>query len=340
MPRSLTGIDVAPDGTFAGIRQWIPKAPPNKDPSQAYFGYMHEIVQIPADRLVYFCYYREGSDWTGTSILREAYKDWLLKDIMVRANAQGVERQNMGVPVVSYPETAAGQEQKALQIATNIRSGAMSGAALGPGWDLKLVGVEGATRDPLPSIQYHDEAAGRAALAMFLNLGHDGGLGQGSLGDTFTEFFTMALNADITWLGETLTEGNPEHGLIGAVRRFVTLNFGQDEAYPTLKGEPLEPESASIAEALGEMGRAGLLTHDADFEDEIRQRFGFKSPASRQPVPAPVPTDPTVQRPDLPHPGPGPDVPAPEDRAHLAGSLDQLQTRLAAARAKLARVPA
>lgn len=344
MPRSLTGIDVSPDGTLDGIRQWIPVPRPGGDPSKSSFGYMHKIVPIPSNRLVYFCYDREGSDWTGDSILRASYKDWLLKDIMVRANAQGIERQNMGIPVVSYPEDGAGNETKALQIATNVRSGAMAGAAFGPGWDLKLIGVTGSLRDPLASIQYHDESAGRAALAMFLNLGHDGGLGQGSLGDTFVEFFTMALNAAIHWLGETLTEGNPEHGLIGVVRRFVTLNFGQDEAYPRLMGDELTSDSLPAAEGLAQLGRAGLLTHDPDFETELRRKFGLTAPVAKDakppaPAPFPFPTPPGgPPRPDEPEPTP---APAPvEDRppAKLAGTLDDLQRRLAEARAKLVDV--
>jgi hypothetical protein len=284
MPRSLTGIDVGADGTFGGIRQFIPKVRPGDDPSKPTFGFMHQVISIPSQRLVMFCHEREGADWTGSSILREAYKHWLIKDQMIRIDAQGIERQNMGVPVVEYPQD--GDKATAQAIASSIRSGAEAGAAMGPGWSLKLVGVEGQTKDALPSIQYHDESVGRSALAMFLNLGHDGGLGHGSLGETFVDFFTMALNSEIHWLADTLTEGEPDAGYVGPVREFVALNFGPDEPYPVLVGDELTPESLPTAEGLAQLANAGLLTHDPALEADLRRRWGLPEaePVAEAPV--------------------------------------------------------
>ena len=49
----------------------------------------HVEVDIPVDQLLIFSTDREGDDWRGTSILRTAWKPYLIKDDMERINALG-----------------------------------------------------------------------------------------------------------------------------------------------------------------------------------------------------------------------------------------------------------
>ena len=276
MPRTLAGFDIAADGGLDAVRQWVQRANGRVDE-----------VSIPNNRLVMFVNEREGADWTGTSILRGAYKHWLIKDALIRVGALAVERNGMGVPVVYYgPE---GNQEEALALATKFRAAEEAGAAVPEGtYRLELVGVTGSVRDELPLVKYHDESIGRSALAMFLNLGHD--RGARSLGETFVDYFVMALGAVIDEVAETVTEH--------VIRDLVELNFGADEAYPELVADELTPESLPTAEALKALVDAGVLTPDQSLEEYVRRRSGLPEPDPD----AELPVEPEL--PEGPPPGP------------------------------------
>jgi hypothetical protein len=107
---------------------------------------------------------------------------------------------------------------------------------------------------------------GRAALAMFLNLGHDNGAR--SLGDTFVDYFVLAEDAIAEAIALTITEY--------VIRDFVELNYGPDEPYPDLVADPIRAESTPTAEALGTLAKNGLLgPMDDDIIADVRRRYGL-----------------------------------------------------------------
>lgn len=288
MPRSLTAIDVARDGGLQGIRQLVPR--------QGAPGW--DEVTIPVDRLAYFVNDREGGDWTGRSLFRSAYGHWLIKQRLMRLGPVIVERNGMGVPVVYYPSD--GNKAEALAIATKFRAGEQAGAALPDGYRLELVGVDGSTKDELPLLKYHDEAMGRSALAMFLNLGHDNGAR--ALGDTFVDYFVLANDTIAEEVAAVLTEH--------VIRDLVELNYGPDEAYPELVFDPISAESTPTADALKALADAGLLGPiDEELYGEVRRRYGLPALAA-----LPGPTDVT----EVPGGGNVLPLPIPAGAAELA----------------------
>lgn len=255
-PRTLSEVRVARDGGLVGVMQL---GAATSRPGMPGSG----EVLIPTDRLVMYVNEREGADWTGNSLLRAAYKHWLLKDALIRLGAQIVERNGMGIPFVSYTDPA--DRAKALALAKGLRAGAEAGGALAPGMSVSVVGVSGSTTDELPRVKYHDESIGRSLLAMFLNLGHDNGAR--ALGATFVDYFLLAVNSIIRNLDETVTEH--------IIRDLVELNYGADEAYPVLRTDDLTAESTPTAEALKALADAGLLTADRELEQDVRRRYGL-----------------------------------------------------------------
>lgn len=224
----------------------------------------HREVYLEAWRLVTYSYEREGADWWGSSILRSSYKNWLLKDELLRIDAMAAERNGMGLPLVYYSDE--GTKEEALNIAAGLRAGAYAGGAVPDGkYRVELLAPNGQVRDVLPSIKYHDEAAGRSALAMFLNLGHDNGAK--ALGDTFVDYFMLAENALDNWVCEVVTEQ--------VIRPFVAANFGVDEMYPVLQGDELTSEGTPTAEALKSLVDAKIITPDEGLETEYRRRLGL-----------------------------------------------------------------
>ncbi|MCZ7434772.1 hypothetical protein O7598_00005, partial [Micromonospora sp. WMMC241] len=177
MPRTIEKIDVAPDGGLVSITQYGAKTEQRARP-------------IPVDRLVVYVLEREGGNWLGRSVLRSCYKNWLIKDRLLRVQAQTIERNGMGVPLY---EGAEGEEDltKGAQMAQAWRAGQSAGSAIPHGAKMRLLGVEGSLPDADKPIRYHDEQIARAVLAHFLNLGTQ--TGSWALGTTFADFFTLSL---------------------------------------------------------------------------------------------------------------------------------------------------
>ncbi|QKY78952.1 portal protein [Arthrobacter phage Jinkies] len=252
LPRTVSQIHVARDGGLAGISQ-----PPLDAKAK-------DDIFIPVDRLVYYCHKREGADWSGRSILRTIYGNWMISDKELRLSAQILERNGMGIPVVYY-DPNIGNKQEAEALVQGLRAGATAGIALPTGYKVELLGVTGQTVDPLPHLKYHDEKIAESALAMFKTLGHDSGAR--SLGDTFVDIFTQAVQSIADFFGRVATEH--------VIRDLVELNFGPDEPYPVLVPGDLSANKAITTTALKELIDAGIIKPDDKLEDFMRASTGL-----------------------------------------------------------------
>lgn len=293
--RTIADFLVARDGGLEGVKQYVVNGTGVVD-----------AVTLPIERLVVHVSDMEGADWRGRSVLRASYKHWLIKDMLLRIGPMAVERNGLGLPVVTFDESEGGTRAGALGLARQIRAGDSAGIALPRGYTLRILGVEGSVRDELPLMKYHDEAIGRNALTMLLDLGHDNGAR--SLGDTFLELFTMAVNGMVADFAEVCTEY--------VIRDLVELNFGPDEPYPPLLYDELSPDQVLSPEQLSALVKAGVIIPDDYLELEIRRRYGFEgwpgapegppdfqvgnideiTPPGVDPAPAPVPAPPAPPR--------------------------------------------
>jgi hypothetical protein len=267
MPKTIERIDVAPDGGLVSITQWGSKTGQR---SQA----------IPVDRLVAYVHEREGGNWTGRSLLRPGYKNWLIKDRLLRVDAQTIERNGMGIPLYK-----AGDEEKdlsaGLAMARAWRAGDSSGGAVPKGADMVLRGVEGDLPQALPSIRYHDEQIARAVLAHFLNLGTQ--TGSWALGSTFADFFTLSLQA----LAQQIADVATQH----IVEDLVDANWGEAEPAPRIVFDEIGSRQQATAQAIKLLVDAGIIQPDPSLEQALRQQFGVP-PADPEPRDQPAPADP------------------------------------------------
>lgn len=253
-PQTIAAWNVADDGGLASIEQWGSRQP------------------IPISRLVAYSHDREGAAWWGNSLLRPAYKHWLIKDRLLRTQAQTIDRNGMGIPLY----TAADDEEdlvKGEQLATAWRSGDAAGAAIPNGASLELVGVKGTLPDAGAAIQYHDEQIARAVLAHFLNLGTQ--TGSWALGSTFADFFTLSLQS----LGEAIRDTAQQH----IIEDLVDVNWGPDEPAPRLVFEEIGSRQAATAQALKLLVDAGILYPDRSMEEAMRQQMGLPPKAAGTP---------------------------------------------------------
>lgn len=317
-PRTLGDPVVELDGGLRGWKQSVSKP-----------GRPFETIELPIDRLVVHVHAKEGANWRGESALRPAWKHWAIRDVLMRVGAMAVERNGMGIPVVTYDESVAGANRtRALQLAKAIRAGDEAAVALPEGYTLNLMGVAGQTRDELPLLKYHGEMIGRAFTAMVLDLGHDAGAR--SLGDTFLALLCDAENALALDLAEEITEY--------VIRDLVALNFGDDEPYPPLLFDELTPDTITWAD-LAAFAKAGLVLPDDELEAELRRRKGLplwpgyaddEPGFDREGLEQVLPPEPLALPPGQPQPGPVPPGGDPDRvAAALAGRLDALQARVA-----------
>lgn len=267
MPRTLVAVNVAADGGLVSIEQH-PASLDGRPPGRP--------AVIPVSRLVAYVHDREAGNWLGRSLLRPAYKHWLIKDRLLRVQAQTIHRNGMGIPVY---EAAEGEEDLAngKKLAREVRAGDESGAGIPHGAKLRLIGVEGALPNADTPIRYHDEQIARAVLAHFLNLGTQ--TGSWALGTTFADFFTLSLQT----VAEMIRDVANQH----VVEDLVDVNFGEDEPAPRLVFDEIGSRHAATAEAIKLLIDAGALSRDRPLELHLRQMYGLPALDPNTPDPAP-----------------------------------------------------
>lgn len=260
MPRTIAAVNVARDGGLISIEQ---------------YGYgdtgAGSTSTIPITRLVAYVLDKEGGNWLGHSLLRPAYKNWLIKDRLLRTQAQTIDRNGMGIPVYTgapnEADLTAGKD-----IATEVRSGDNSGAAIPNEAKLELKGVTGTLPDADVPIRYHDEQIARAVLAHFLNLGTQ--TGSWALGSTFADFFTLSLQA----VADEIRSTASQH----IIEDLVDINWGPAEPAPRLVFDEIGSRRDATAEALKILIDAGVLQADEDIEQFVRTSYGLPTRQTSQ----------------------------------------------------------
>jgi hypothetical protein len=282
MPRTLSAINVADDGGLISIEQYPPTTSTSTMSTITGRGRSARPIVIPVSRLVAYVHQREAGDWTGKSLLRPAYKHWLLKDRLLRVQTMAIERNGLGMPVYVGAEGEKNLEG-GRELAEGWRAGDEAGVAVPYGAKLLLQGVEGAVPDANPPIRYHDEQIAKSVLAHLLTLGQQ--TGSWALGRTFEELLTSSLQA----VGELHRDTAQQH----VVEDLVDLNWGPDETAPRLVFEEIGSRQSADAAALKSLADAGILLPDKSLEEAVRELLGLppKDPIRLpNPAPAPAPT--------------------------------------------------
>ncbi|MYV30323.1 DUF935 family protein [Rhodococcus sp. DSM 6344] len=256
MPTTLSDIRVARDGGLVAIVQ----RPPAGRLISAMPGSREDV--IPVNRLVAYVHEREGSNWAGESMLRAAYKNWLLKDRLLKLEALTLERNGMGVPVYTNPAGASAEDiEKGRRMANAHRAGDGSGASLPADSKYSLMGVTGQLPDPRPAIEYHDAQIARVALAHFLNL--DGQGGSYALASTQEDLFATAVKS----VAEMIRDGANRY----IVEDLVDWNFGETVAAPRIVFDDIGESSLSVANAIRTLVDAGVIIPDRSLEEQVRR---------------------------------------------------------------------
>lgn len=218
LPHStIKEIKIHKDGGIKHVVQY----PPEED---AITG---DEIKIPVDYVLVFSNDKEG-DWLGTSILRNSYGNWRIKDVLVKIDAIKQDRFGVGLPVgwlsAGYTDDDVSLLEKSLQ---NMRSHENAYMIMPPNVNKMEILSPGKETDVIKSIHYHDEAMSKSILGQFIDLGTSQS-GNRALGETFVKVFLMSLNAVRISIEETFNKF--------AIKKLVDLNWGEQEEYPKLVG--------------------------------------------------------------------------------------------------------
>lgn len=265
LPQTITAVNVASDGGLVSIEQAAPLGA----------GSARSVV-IPVSRLVAYTHDREGGNWLGRSLYRTAYKNWLLKDRVLRVWTQSIDRNGMGLPWYTASESNDDLDT-GIGLATKARSGDNSGGGGPNGSKLELLGVQGTLPDAEAAVRYHDEAIGRSVLAHFLNLNAQGG--SYALAAIQSDTFVQSLEGTAQEIGDVVNAH--------VIEDLVDVNFGPEEPAPRLVHQEIGSRHAITAEAIRALVDSGVLQSEPALQRYVRETYGI--PES-EPLPGQPPT--------------------------------------------------
>lgn len=240
-------------------------------------------VELLSRNLVYYRLGGEGDNWEGVSLLRPAYKHWLMKDSIERIDAIAQEREAMGIPICYPPMGASPRQLDEMEavlaamrtneqgyiVAPGPKAG--SGAPEGQGWLIEILGYDrtGSGRDPQPSLKYHTDKIAAAFISEFMRLGH-GQVGARATAQVQADPFLMSVEALVGMIENILNDQ--------LVRPFCAYNYGEDEC-PRLHMSLVDSTSlTTLADYVLKLTQVGALFPDKELENFLRSRADLPGP--------------------------------------------------------------
>lgn len=267
----------------------------------------YHTIPIDASQLILYVNQKRGADFTGRSLLRAAYKHWVMKELVEKIEVVALERHGVGV-WVAYPPTAHANDDAILtrleSILENIRAGArtyivapgpkgQSSAAGQDGYVFELLTPGGTPPDFKGAKEYHRGEIKGAMLVRFSELGH-GQTGARATGQTQSEVWYSALSAVAKYVGEVNDE---------PIRQFVDANFRNVSKLPRLVAHDIDSKSLQeFADAHSKLVSSGAIEPDRSYRAAVREGVGMPPEDDPEaidelrlapPVPPGPPTDPS-----------------------------------------------
>ncbi len=232
------------------------------------------MIAIPAKYILLFVNEKEG-DFYGTSVFRNAFGNYKMKDTLIKIDAIRHDRYGVGVP---WMRLRRNYKQDDLDVATNVlqnmRSHEYSYMIIPPGIDggldegFGILNAEGTGTDIIKSVNYHDEAMSKSVLAQFIDLGTSQS-GNRALGESFIDLYVASLNGYVEMVQEVFN--------LAAIKQLVDFNWGVQEEYPKLQFEEIKAaDIVDISEALKNFTESGWLHPNIDDENQVRTGLGLK----------------------------------------------------------------
>jgi hypothetical protein len=266
-PTSIAQINVADDGGLISIKQKFNMG-------------LYQPTELEVDRLAVYVNEQEGGSWVGRSWYRDCYRNWLIKDRLLRVDAINHERAG-GVPIGTAAPGASPTEIQALaRAAQGFKVSEDGGAAIPAGSKIDLLRL-GAGTDVVGSIRYHDEAMSRVFLQMVIELGMTE-TGSRALGESFGE---LAHGAQLT-IADGIRDTFNEH----VIEDYWDWNYTDNSNNVPYLVYIVEQEHEDMSiEDLALAVNRKLIRVDDELEAYLRERFKLPKAGTPRVDPQPDP---------------------------------------------------
>lgn len=251
MPQSIRQILVEKDGGLKGI-------------VQRGMGITNSGRErrIDVNRLIAYIWDREGANWTGRSMLRGIYKNFLLKDTILRVGAINIERAG-GVPVIEGPKGATPEDLAELgKMARAFRVGANAGGAIPNGAQLTLARAAGG-EEAVNYIKLQNEEMSRGWLMMFMNLGQ-ATTGSYALGSSLIDYVLNTQEVIAQWLCDTFNEHMIEDD--------VDWNWANEDRVPILTFKRTDDREMALKD-FATLVQNNVIQVDDELESWLRETY-------------------------------------------------------------------
>ena len=259
-----------------GWRKWAPRLPKtiekwNSNPNGELESVMQRVykdnkyiqVVIPVQKLMVFTHRREGDNYLGISLLRQAYKHWFFRDKYYKIDAVAQERLGIGIPVITLPVGYTDDDyNKAVIMATNLRGHERAHVIKKTGWEVEMLDLKASTlKDPSVMLEHHTREILKSVLAQFADLGSKS-VGSFALSEDQSTLFLQSLDASAKVIEEIIN---------WEIKKLVDYNWTVDE-YPKLTHADLGiRDFKALSEAIQSLTFANVLTPDPELEDYMRR---------------------------------------------------------------------
>ena len=291
LPKSIYRWEMSPDKATgkarAGVTQILPQG---------------GTPEIPMESLLLFINNKEGDNYNGVSILRNAYKHWYFKDNFYKLDAIGFEKQSVGIPTLALPDGFDDKDkERAEELLSNIRANEKMFMVYPNSWVFDFADMKGhSLKDPSNAIEHHDQLILKSVLAQFLNLGGSKTGGSRALSADHSDIFFEALKATARHLSDVINKH--------AIPQLVDLNFNVTN-YPKLSFAKIgKVDLQAYGSMLNSLATSGLITPDKTLEEYLREQLELPDMADpvdyeaeggdevdENGVPIPKPTKPGAQ---------------------------------------------
>lgn len=218
---------------------------------------------IPMDKLAIFVNEKEGDNWEGKSLLRNAWKHWKFKDKAELIEMLTMQKQGLGVPRGKTPTGATPEDEAKMdELLGNMRANEKGYLRHPDTWEVEFMDMKAGTiKNPGDFIKRQEWAIMLNVLATFMQMG-SGAVGSFALFKGSNTFFLMALEYVAKHVCETINKY--------VIEKIVDFNYVVDE-YPKLTYDKIGTVNINdLTTALQRAVQTGTLTVTPDVEDALR----------------------------------------------------------------------
>ncbi len=246
---------------------------------------------IPIQKALHFVTKSRKGNPEGRSILRSCYRDWYFKKRLQEFEGIGIERDLVGLPVLTPPENVDLWDRSnpdmvnafayAEALVRNVRRNEREGLVIPGGWTFQLLSSGGQRQiDVGKTIERYDTRIAMTILADFVFLGHQQ-TGSFALSSDKTELFSVALGTFMDIICEAFSDQ--------AIPRLIRLNgehFKGITGYPRMvHGDVEKQDVEKLIKAITDVVACGVLLPSEELSKKVCQILDLPEPAIAESVP-------------------------------------------------------